>query len=60
MIDSSSEVHTMHPTYATKLDFCTRKIDVGAQKIDGSYLDTLEMVITDCLVKDKFGRVRFF
>ena len=50
----------MHPVYATKLGLRTRKIDVGIQKIDGSHLDTFGMVIADCSVKDKLGRVRFF
>ena len=50
----------MYPTYATKLGLHARKIDLGAQNIDGSYLDTFEMVIADCSVKNKLGRVRFF
>ena len=50
----------MHSAYATKLGFRTGKIDVGTQKIDGSHLDTFEMVIADCSVKDKLERVRFF
>ena len=60
LIDSSSEVKVMHPAYATKLGLRTRKIDVDAQKIDRSHLDTFEMVIADCSVKNKLGRVRFF
>ena len=60
LIDSGSKVNAMHPTYATKLGFHIRKIDIGTQKIDGSYLDTFEMVITDCSVKDKLERVWFF
>ena len=60
LIDSGSEVNIMHPAYATKLGLRARKIDVSAQKIDGSYLDTFRMVIADCSVKDKLGRVRFF
>ena len=59
-IDLGSEVNTMHPAYATKLGLRTRKIDVGAQKINGSYLDTFGMVIVDCSVKDKLKRVQFF
>ena len=50
----------MHPAYATKLGLCARKIDIGAQKIDKSYLDTFRMIIADCSAKDKLGRVRFF
>ena len=60
LIDLGSEVNAMHPAYATKLGLHARKIDVGAQKIDGSHLDTFGMVIADCSVKDKLGRVRFF
>ena len=60
LIDSGSEINIMHPAYATKLGLRARKIDVGAQKIDGSHLDTFGMVIADCSVKDKLGRVRFF
>ena len=60
LIDSSSEVNAIHPTYATKLGLCARKIDVGAQKMDGSYLDIFKIVIVDCLVKNKLKRVQFF
>ena len=60
LIDLSSEVNAMHPTYATKLGLRTRIIDVGVQKIDRSHLDTFEMVIANFSVKDKLGRVWFF
>ena len=55
-----SEVNAIYPVYATKLGFHTRKIDIGAQKIDRSHLDTFEMVIADFSVKNKLGRVQFF
>ena len=45
LIDSGSEVNAMTPAYAKKLGLRTRRIDVGAQKIDGSSLDTFGMVI---------------
>ena len=60
LIDSGSKVNAMHFAYATKLGLYARKIDVGAQKIDGSQLDIFQMVIADCLVNHKLGRVRFF
>ena len=60
LIDSGSKVNIMHLAYARKLGLNARKIDVGVQKIDRSYLDIFEMVIVDCSVKDKLGRVRFF
>ena len=50
----------MTPAYAKKLGFQTQRTDVGAQKIDGSSLDTFEMVIADFQVIDKLGRARFF
>ena len=60
LIDSGSKVNVMQPAYATKLGLYARKINVSAQKIDGSYLNTFGIVIADCLVKNKLGRVRFF
>ena len=60
LIDSGSEVNAMHPVYATKLGLHTSKIDVSAQKINGSHLDIFGMVIADCSVKNKLERVRFF
>ena len=57
LIDSGSKVNAMHPAYATKLGLLPRKIDVGAQKIDESHLDTFGMVIAHCSVKDKLERV---
>ena len=60
LINFGSEINIINPAYATKLGLRIEKIDVGAQKIDGSYLDTFRMVIVDCLVKDKLRRVRFF
>ena len=60
LIDSGNEVNIMYPAYATKLGLRAKEINVGAQKIDGSHLDTFEMVIADCSVKDKLARVWFF
>ena len=60
LIDSGSEVNAMHPAYAAKLGLRVREADVGAQKIDGSHLDTFGMVIAGFLVEDKLGKVRFF
>ena len=60
LIDLTSKVNTIHPAYATKLGFRTRKIDVGAQKIDRYYLDTFGIVKVDFSVKNKLRRVWFF
>ena len=60
LLDSGSKVNAMSPAYAKKLGLKTRKTNVGAQKIDGSTLETFGMVIADFQVKDKGGRPRFF
>ena len=60
LIESGNKVNVMNLAYATKLGLCTRKINVGVQKINRSYLDIFRIVIADCSVKDKLGRVRFF
>ena len=60
LIDSGSEVNTMHPSFAKQLGLPIRPTDVGAQKIDGTTLDTHGMVVAIFSVIDKANRVRFF
>ena len=60
LLDSGSEVNAMSPTYAIWLGLKTWKTNVGAQKIDGSALETFGMVIADFQVEDKGGMPRFF
>ena len=60
LLDSGSEVNAMSPAYTKRLGLKTRKTNVGAQKIDGSALETFGMVIADFQVEDKSGRPRFF
>ena len=60
LLNSGSEVNAMSPAYIERLDFKTRKTNVGAQKIDGSALETFGMMIADFQVEDKGGRPRFF
>ena len=50
----------MSPAYAKRLGLKTRKTNVGAQKIDGSALETFGIVIADFQVEDKGDRPRFF
>ena len=45
LIDLGSEVNAMAPAYAKKLGLRVRKTDVGAQKIDGSIMETYGIVI---------------
>ena len=60
MLNSASKVNAMNPAFARKLGLHIRKINVGAQKIDDSALETFEMVIADLQVEDKGSRPRFF
>ncbi len=50
----------MTPTYAAKLGLTTRKTSVGAQKIDGSPLETHGMTSARFALQDSLGRVQFF
>ena len=60
LLNSGSKVNAMSPAYAKRLGLKIRKTNVGAQKIDGSALETFGMVIADFQVEDKSGRPRFF
>ena len=60
LIDSGSEVNTVHPSFVKQLGLSIRPTDVGAQKIDGTTLDTNGMVVAAFSVVDKANRVRFF
>ena len=60
LFDSGSEVNAIHPTLARELGLPIRPTDVGAQKIDGTLLDTFGMVVAAFSVEDKANRVRFF
>ena len=60
LINSGSEVNAIHQSFAKQLGLSIQPTDVGAQKIDGSMLDTHEMVVTAFSVVDKANRVRFF
>ena len=50
----------MTPGYASKLGLKVRPTNVGAQKIDGSTLETFGMVLASFQVEDKLGRTRYF
>ena len=60
LIDSSSEVNAMHLAYAKKLGFNIQKINVRAQKIDGTTLETFGIIITTFSVHDKARKICFF
>ncbi len=46
--------------YAKELSLTTQNTSVGAQKIDGSPLETYGMVSASFLLQDSLGTVRFF
>ena len=60
LIDSGSKVNAIHPSFAKQLGLPIRSTDVGAQKIDGTMLDTHGIVVAAFSVVDKANRVRFF
>ena len=60
LLDSGSEINVINSNYAWKLWLKIWKTNVGAQKIDGSALETFEIVIANFQVKDKASRLRFF
>ncbi len=57
LIDSGSEVNMMTPAYAAELGLTTRKSSVGAQKIDGSSLETYGMASASFSLQDSLGRI---
>ena len=60
LVDSGCEVNAMHSSFVKQLGLPIQPTDVGAQKIDGTTLDTHEMVLTVFSVEDKANQIRFF
>ena len=60
LFDSKIEVNTIQPTFAKKLGFSIRSIDVKAWKIDGTMLDIYEIVVAVFLITDQANQIRFF
>ena len=60
LIDSGSEVNAMTLGYTSKLGLKFRLTYFGAQKIDGSTLETFGMVLASFQVEDTLGRAWFF
>ncbi len=55
-----SKANAMSLAFAQQLGLKIRKTNVGAQKIDGTTLETYRMVVSIFSVSDKDGRERFF
>ena len=53
LFDSSSEVNVIYSTLARKLGLSIRPTDVGAQKIDGTMLNTYGIVVLIFSMTDK-------
>ena len=53
LLNSGSEVNAVYPAFAKELGLSIRLTNVGAQKIDGTTLETYGMVVAVFLVKDK-------
>ena len=60
LFDSGCKVHVIYLTFAKELDLSIRPIDVEAQKINGTMLDTFGMVISAFSVMNKANQVKFF
>ena len=60
VFDSSNKVDAVYPTFTKKIGLSIRSTDVGAQKIDGTTVDSYEKVVIAFLIMDKANRVRFF
>lgn len=60
LINSSSKVNTMTPSYALKLGLKICQINVRAQKINDSTVKIFGMVLVSFQVEDKLQRARFF
>ena len=60
LLDLGSEVNAMHPAFAERLGLVVRTTNVGAQKIDGTTLETYGMVVAAFSVTDQADRIRFF
>ena len=60
LLNSGSKVSAMHPAFAERLGLVVQTTNIGAQKIDGTTLETYGMVVAAFLVTDQADRVRFF
>ena len=60
LIDSNSEVNAMTPAYTSRLGLRVYRTNIGAQKIDGTTLETFGMVLASFQMEDKLGKIWFF
>ena len=60
LFNSGSKVNAVHSAFAKKLGLLIRPIDVRAQKINGTILETYRMVVAAFSIEDKANWVKFF
>ena len=60
LINVGSKVNAMTLAYVKQLGLQVQRNDVGAQKIDGSLLQTFGMVIAGFQIENKLGGASFF
>ena len=60
LLDSDNKVNAIYPAFVKKLGLAVQTTNVGAQKIDGTTLETYGMVVIAFSVTDQANRVRFF
>ena len=60
LLDLRSEVNIMNQVIAHQLGLKIKKINVRAQKIDGTTLETYKMVVSTFSISNKDGKERFF
>lgn len=60
LFDSECEVNAINSTFACQLGPKIQQTNVGAQKINGTTLETYAIVVSIFFILDKDGRERFF
>ena len=60
LFDSGNEFNVIYSTLAKELGLPIKPTDIGAQKIDGTMLNTFGMIVTAFLMTNKANRVRYF
>ena len=60
LFDSNSEINAVCPAFAKKPGLSIRPTDMEVQKIDGTTLETYEIVVAAFSIKNKANQVRFF
>ncbi len=60
LLNSRSKVNVISQVFAQQLGLKIRKTNVRAQKIDGTTLETYQMVVSTFFMSNKDGKERFF